>query len=129
MYKLLLIFLLLTTYLFADVTNQMMDQKLYNSTIPIVDIRTPGEWKMDGLLKRAIPIMSWDEKGNFNQNFIAELQQKVDINKPFALICRSGSRTHIVAAFLSEKLHYNVINLEGGMIYIKGKNFPIIHHK
>ncbi len=127
--KLLLIFSLFTSALIADVSNQLIDEKLYNSSIPIVDIRTPQEWREDGILKRAIPIMSWDEKGTFNQAFISTLQSKVDVTKPFALICRTGSRTHIVAAFLSDKLGYKVINLEGGMMYAKDKKFPIVHKK
>ena len=129
MKKILFVLLSLSLSLFAGVTNQVLDKKLYNSSVPIVDIRTPKEWSEDGILKRAITIMSWDAKGNFNQKFFDELKAKVDVKKPFALICRSGSRTHLVAAYLSDKLGYNVINLEGGMIYTKDKKFPIIHIK
>lgn len=129
MKKTVLLLLIALVSLQAEVINQLLDEKLYYSHTPIVDIRTPGEWRHDGILKRAIPIVSWDEKGKFNQNFIKELRQKVDVTKPFAIICRSGSRTHIVAAFLAEKLGYTVINLEGGMIYAKGKNFPLIYLK
>ena len=127
--KKIVLLLITLASLKAEVINQLLDEKLYYSNTPIVDIRTPGEWRNDGILQRAIPIMSWDERGKFNPNFMRELQQKVDVSKPFAIICRSGSRTHIVAAFLSDKLGYTVINLEGGMIYAKGKNFPITYLK
>jgi rhodanese-related sulfurtransferase len=128
--KILLSFLILSVSLFATVTNQVASQKLINSNIPIVDIRTPAEWKETGLLKRAIPIMFFDEKGKYDIDmFLKKLNKAVDTTKPFAIICRSGNRSRIVSDFLSKNFNYNVINLEKGMIYAKSLGLPIVPYK
>lgn len=119
--KLKKIFLLLTFFtlsLFADYKSQYITQKLLDSKIPIVDIRTPSEWKETGLLKGAIPIMFFNQRGGYNiNNFLKELNTKVDTSKPFAIICHTGSRTSLVGPWMSDKLGYKVINLKGGMDY------------
>lgn len=125
-----MLFFVLTVSVFATVTNEEASQKLIDSTMPIVDIRTPGEWKETGLLKRAIPIMLFDEKGNYNLRvFLDKLNKAVDTTKPFAIICRTGSRTRILATFLSKKLNYNVINLKSGMVYASYMRLPILPYK
>jgi len=116
--KIFLALLLLTVSLFAELKNEYISQKLLDSGTPIVDIRTASEWRESGLLPNAIPITFFDERGNYNINaFLTELNKKVDTKKPFAIICHTGSRTGMLAPFLSEKLNYKVINLKGGMDY------------
>ncbi|MEA3372836.1 MAG: rhodanese-like domain-containing protein [Campylobacterota bacterium] len=122
--------LLFVTTLFAEVKHQYVDQKLLDSGIQIVDIRTPGEWKDTGLVQGSIPIMFFNERGGYNvEQFLNELNQKIDTKKEFALICNSGSRTRILADFLSKKLGYNVIDLKGGIRYGMGKNIPLESYK
>jgi len=130
MKKIILSLMLLTMSLFAELTNQNISQKLIDSKIPIVDIRTPGEWRDTGILPTAIPITFFDEKGNYNVNaFLKELNEKVDTTKKFAIICHSGSRTSMVAPWLSKKLKYNVINLTGGMDYaIRGLHLQTVKY-
>lgn len=114
--------LFLSVSLFAELTNQYITKEFISKNIPIVDIRTPGEWRETGLLKNAIPIMFFDERGNYDaRKFLQELNQKVDVSKPFALICHTGSRTSMVAPWLSKEFHYKVVNLLGGMEYATKK--------
>jgi len=128
--KIILILFFLSLSLFAELINEYPSQKLIDSKIPIVDIRTPGEWIETGLLKGAIPIMFFNENGGYDvREFLTILNQKVDTTKPFALICRTASRTQILSEFLSAKLNYKVINLIGGMVYAKGKGLPIEAYK
>ncbi len=116
--------------LLATVINEYPSQKILQSKVPIVDIRTPGEWKESGLLKGAIPIMFFDSRGNYDLNkFLAQLKSKVDTSKPFALICHSGARTTTVANYLSQELGYDVINLQGGMQFVQAKHLPVIPYK
>lgn len=123
-------FILLLGSLHADVINQPASMELLEKKTPVVDIRTPGEWKETGLLKGAIPIMFFDERGNYNvEAFMKELNAKVDTSKPFALICRSGSRTGMVSDFLSKNFGYRVINLQGGMLYVKSHKLPVVPYK
>ena len=110
----------------AEVAHRYIDLGLIESGTPIVDIRTPGEWKSTGLVKGAIPIMFFDERGRYDVNaFLAALNARVDTTKPFALICNSGNRTGLVANFLSEKLHYNVIDIRGGILDAIAKKMPL----
>ncbi|MDD5156496.1 rhodanese-like domain-containing protein [Sulfurimonas sp.] len=128
--KKLILFFTLCVSLLASVTNEEASQKIIDSDIPIVDIRTPGEWRETGLLKKSIPIMLFDEKGNYDLNdFISKLNKAVDTKKPFAIICRTGSRTKILAQFLSQKLNYNVINFTNGIVYAKRAHLPILPYR
>ena len=118
MKKIILTTLLLTLSLFADLKNEYITKALVASNTPIIDIRTPPEWRETGLLKGAIPIVFFHQDGSYDINgWLKELNAKVDTTKPFALICHTGSRTSVLAPFLSEKLGYKVINLKGGMEY------------
>jgi rhodanese-related sulfurtransferase len=118
--KILLSFLLLSASLFATITNQEISEEFLNSGIPIVDIRTPAEWKETGIIKDSITIMLFDERGNYNLKlFLEQLNSAVDTTKPFAIICRTGSRTKVLANFLSNKMGYDVINIKSGILYAK----------
>ncbi|OIP56362.1 MAG: sulfurtransferase [Helicobacteraceae bacterium CG2_30_36_10] len=130
MKNIFLLLLILSASLFAELTNEYASQKLLDDKTPVVDIRTPPEWIETGLLKGAIPIMFFNERGDYNiEKFLTELNKKVDTTKPFALICRTGSRTKILSQFLSKEMNYKVINLKGGMMLAKGKNLPTVSYK
>jgi len=118
MKKIFLSLLLLSVALFAELTNKYPTKEFIQTHTPIVDIRTTGEWRETGILEGAIPIMFFNERGGYDiQGFLKELNAKVDTTKPFAIICHTGSRTSMLAPFLSKELKYNVINLKGGMEY------------
>ncbi len=118
MKKIFLLLLLLSISLFAEYKNAYTTQEIVDSGIPIVDVRTQPEWKETGLLKGAIPITFFSEQGKpLIDSFLKELNEKVDTKQPFAIICRTGSRTSMIAPWLSEQLNYKVTNLQGGMEY------------
>jgi rhodanese-related sulfurtransferase len=128
--KIALSLLLVSASLFAAITNEEASEKLISSNVPIVDIRTPGEWKETGLLKGSIPIMLFDEKGNYDlKDFLEKLNKVVDTKKQFAIICRTGSRTSVLAPFLSQKLNYDVINIKSGIVYAKQLKLPILPYQ
>lgn len=118
------------TALTADYIQQPIDQKLIDSKIKIIDIRTPSEWKTTGLIKGAYPIMFFDEKGNYNTEiFLGALNKVVKKGEKFALICNSGNRTQVVGNFLGKQLGYNVIDLQGGIQYAISKKMPLEPYK
>jgi len=128
--KILLTCIFLASSLFASVTNESPSMGILNSNTPIIDIRTPREWRETGLLKGAIPIMFFNERGGYDlEGFLKELHSKVDTTKPFALICRSGSRTTTIAKYLSDQYGYKIINLQGGMNIVRAKQLPITPYK
>jgi hypothetical protein len=62
MAKIILSLVFLLSSLSAELINIYPSQKILDSKIPIVDIRTPGEWKETGILKDAITIMFYMKK-------------------------------------------------------------------
>lgn len=116
------------TALMAELQQVWATPAFANEDIKIIDIRTPAEWKETGIVKGSYTIMFFDEQGNFDvPAFLKALDSVVNREEPFALICRVGSRTAIVSEFLSERLGYKVINLQGGimkMIYEGYKTVP-----
>lgn len=121
---------LIASSLLADYIDQPIDQKLINSKMKIIDIRTPGEWKTTGLIKGSIPIMFFDEQGNYNMDaFLNELNKKVKKKERFAVICNSGSRSHTLGSYLGNQLGYNVVNLEGGIQSAIVKKVPLEPYK
>lgn len=130
MKKIFLTLLILAASLQAEVKNEYLSQKLIDSKIPIVDIRTPGEWRETGIVKNSIPIMFFNQRGAYNVDaFLTELNAKVDTKKTFALICRTGSRTAMISSFLSKELGYKVINIKGGIVLAKPKNIKLVPSK
>ena len=129
--KIILTLLLLTSSVFAELKNEYLTQKFLDSKIPTVDIRTVGEWKETGILKGSIPIEFFTEQGQYDvAKFLAQLNAKVDTTKPFALICRTGSRTKMVATFLSDTYNYKVTNVTGGIMIhqMDYKKLPFIKY-
>lgn len=121
---------LLATSLMADYTAQPIDQKILDSKIKIIDIRTPSEWKTTGIVKGSIPIMFFDEQGNYDLNgFTSQLNKKIKKGERFALICNSGSRTQMVGSHLGNKMGYNVLDLQGGIQYAIAKKIPLEPYK
>jgi len=129
--RLVLISLMLAiTTLSAEYIRQPIDQKLVNSKIKIIDIRTPNEWKTTGIVKGSYPIMFFDEQGNYNvEMFLDKLNKVVKKEEKFALICNSGNRTQTVGTFLGKQLGYNVIDLQGGIQYAIAKKITLEPYK
>jgi len=127
---LITLLLLLAPLLQAEYTLAPYSKSLTQKKVPIVDIRTVGEWKESGIIKGAIPIQFFNERGQYDiPAFLKVLNASVDTSKPFALICHTGSRTKMVAQFLSDELKYNVIDIEGGMEQATKLHAPIIPYK
>jgi rhodanese-related sulfurtransferase len=74
--------------------------------------------------------MFFTERGDFNlESFLRQLNMAVKKDEQFALICRVGSRTGMVAEFLSEKLGYNVINLQGGIMKMIHEGYKTVPYR
>ena len=120
--KILLLFVTLQAILFADFTSIGADdlKKLQAENVPVIDIRTPGEWKETGVVPGSHKIMFFDERGNYDvQKFLNALYKVApDKNKPVVLVCRTASRTKIVGDFLSKQVGYKKVkDLKGGIMF------------
>jgi len=130
MKKIILTLLFLATTLMAELEHVWATPDFAEKNMKIIDIRTPTEWKETGIVKDSYTIMFFDEKGNFNvENFLKQLNMAVKKDEQFALLCRVGSRTGMVAEFLSEKLGYKVINLKGGIMKMMHEGYKTIPYK
>ncbi len=130
MRSMILSILFIAQLLHAEYTLKPYSKALLDNKTPIVDIRTVGEWKESGIVKGSIPIQFFNERGQYDiPKFLKELNAKVDTTKEFALICRTGSRTKMVGAFLSDELKYKIIDIEGGIMEAYKLHAPIEPYK
>ena len=130
MRKILSILLLLLSSSYAQVINMYPTPELLDSGITIIDIRTSAEWKETGLIKGAVPITFFDERGNYDVYvFMQALNAQVKEGEKFALICHVGSRTSLLADFLDKEYHMKVVNLLGGMDYLHKKGYKTVKYQ
>ena len=121
----IMIHILLSTIVFAEEQKAYPDETFLASGIPIVDIRTPAEWAQTGIVEGSQTLMFFDEQGRYDgEKFLQELDMLIDKEQPFAIICRTGRRTGIVASFL-DKNGYQVIDLLGGITYMQKAGIPL----
>ncbi len=120
--KIFLSLLMFSTLIFAKFNhlNDQEVQKLISKGVPIIDIRTPAEWRQTGVIKGAKLLMFFDQKGRYDINkWLKEFQKIVkDKNQPFIIYCAHANRSKVVGKFLDKQLGYkNVNELNGGIIY------------
>jgi rhodanese-related sulfurtransferase len=127
MKKILFSLLLLSSTMFAEVTNLEVTKEFIDANqIKIIDIRTEKEWIEKGVLPCAYLLTFFDENQNYNtQMFLKELDEIVEKDEQFAIISNSASRTKLVSNFLGKKHDYKVINLKGGMIKLINDGYHI----
>lgn len=120
--KKLLIFLLLSYSLFAEfkAIDAQTLIKMQKQGIPVIDIRTPSEWKERGIIPNAHKIMFFTPNGGADvPNFMFKLGHIVkNKNQPFIIYCAHANRTKILGKWLSDKLGFKkVYELKGGIEY------------
>ena len=120
--KMFLSVLLLSSLLYADFTTidaSQVQEAIKNGT-PVIDIRTPGEWKQYGIIKGSYKIMFFDDNGKYDvQKWMKEFTKIVkNKNQPFILYCAHANRSKAVGRMLDEQAGYkNVYELKGGINY------------
>ena len=125
MKKTLLGLLLLGSTLFAEVTDMPATEEFVNSNkMKIIDIRTENEWVQMGVIKNAIFMTFFDERGGYDEVAFVELLDKtIEKGEEFALICNTGSRTKLISNYLGNNLDFKVVNLTGGMSKLLQEGF------
>ncbi|MCK5697690.1 MAG: rhodanese-like domain-containing protein [Gammaproteobacteria bacterium] len=101
----------------GQLNNDQLKQ-LMAEGVPLIDIRTAGEWKETGIVKGSHLLTFFDERGKYNMDkWLSDLSKITTKNKKFILICRSGNRTGQISQFLDKKLDYKQVNhLQRGII-------------
>ena len=110
-------FLLNSIQLFAEiyeVDNEKIKMLLENS-VPLIDIRTEGEWRETGIINNSYLLTFFDNEGNYDfKKWMIEVGEIADENGPVIIMCRSGRRSRIVSNMIikenNEYLIYHATN-------------------
>ena len=95
-----LFFLLNSTQLFAEIyeVNNEKIKMLLQSSVPLIDIRTEGEWHETGVINTSHLLTFFDKDGNYDfKKWMIEIGEIADENGPVIIMCRSGRRSRIVS--------------------------------
>lgn len=91
--------------------------RLRAAGVPIIDIRTAGEWQQSGVVEGSQLITYVDESGRVDAPvWLAKVQGVAQPDQPVIVICRSGNRTRAASQLLSQQAGYaKVYNVRDGM--------------
>lgn len=91
--------------------------RLAISGVPVIDIRTEGEWKETGIVPGSRMITLFDEKGRADAPaWLAKVGEVAKPNQPVIIICRSGNRTKMASQLLTQQGGYaKVYNVKDGI--------------
>ena len=95
--------------LFAEIIEVNNDKikKLIKFGIPLVDIRTEGEWYETGVIDQSNLLTFFDKYGNSKvEEWITKFEKIAGRKDPVIIICRSGRRSRVVANYLVQKENY-----------------------
>lgn len=85
-------------------------QALIEQGVPLVDVRTPGEWHETGVIEGSHLLTFFDERGRYDAAaWLAELERIAGPDQPVALICATGGRTTAISYFLDQQIGYDTI--------------------
>jgi len=119
MKKTIVAFLIAATSLFAEFKSITPDElvKLQKQGVPVIDIRTPMEWKQTGIIKGAHKMMFFTPQGNADvANWFFELGHLVkDKKEPFIIYCAHANRTKALGQGLTQMGFENVYELKDGI--------------
>ncbi len=93
-------------------------EKMQAQGVPVIDIRTPGEWQQTGIIKGAHKMMFFDPKGQVNTpEWMYRLGTLVkEKNQPFIIYCAHANRTKMLGEWLSKEMGFQkVYELQGGI--------------
>jgi rhodanese-related sulfurtransferase len=99
-----------------DIDNQQL-KNLMARGVPVVDVRTPQEWRETGLVDGSHGLTFFDAQGRYDTTrWLAELSTIAGSDEPVILICRSGNRSARIAAFLDQQAGYQTVyNVRSGI--------------
>jgi rhodanese-related sulfurtransferase len=120
MKKIVFAIALLTAGVWAEFTTIDSDMllKMQAQGVPVIDIRTPGEWQATGIIKGAHKMMFFDEKGRPDMgNWFFELGHLIkDKSQPIIIYCAFANRSKALGDFLDKQLGFkHVYDLKDGI--------------
>ena len=99
----------------VDIDNAEL-ARLAISGVPVIDIRTEGEWKESGIVPGSKLITLFDEKGRPDPAWLEKVKGVAKPDQPVIIICRSGNRTKAGSQMLVQQGGYQkVYNVKDGI--------------
>lgn len=110
-----------------DVNNAEF-QALIKQGVPVVDIRTPGEWRQTGVVAGSQMVQFVDERGRVDPEvFSRQINAVVPADQPLILICRSGNRTGTAARMLNARApQRKIYNVREGLVGWNKAGLPVV---
>ena len=125
-----LFFILNSIQLFAEIyeVNNEKIKMLLENNVPLIDIRTEGEWYETGVINSSHLLTFFDKDGSYDfRKWMIEVGEIANENGPVIIICRSGRRSRIVSNMIikknSEYLIYHATNGIKSWIESNNKTF------
>jgi len=114
----------------ADVTlvDNAALERLIDRGVPVIDIRTPEEWRQTGVIEGSHLLTFFDAQGRYDvRGWLSKLAAIASRDDAFALICDSGGRSALVSQFLDAQLGYrHVFDVPGGIVRWMAENRPTV---
>ena len=125
------LFLLLNSVqLFAEIYEVNNDEikKLLEREVPLIDIRTKGEWYETGVINNSHLVTFFEKDGSYDlKKWMIEVGEITNEYGPIIIICRSGRRSRIVSNMIikdnAEYLIYHATN--GIKSWIESSNITV----
>jgi rhodanese-related sulfurtransferase len=93
----------------VDIDNRQLE-KLLADGVPLIDVRTPEEWRQTGVVEGSHTLMFFDSVGRYDaKRWIDRLGTIATSEEPVILICRTGNRTSAIAGFLDRQVGYEMV--------------------
>ena len=101
----------------VDIFSNERLESLIREGVPVVDLRTPEEWKATGVISGSELLTFFDSHGNYDlgswlTSFVAIAEPQDEV----ALICAVGNRSFVVSRFLVQQFGYQKLyNVNNGI--------------
>lgn len=114
--SLVLAFPLLLRAEVVDIGNAEL-ARLLAAGVPVIDIRTAGEWRETGVVPSSRLLTLFDERGRADAPaWLQRVQGIAPADEPVIVICRSGNRTRTASQILSQQGGYRTVyNVRDGI--------------
>lgn len=102
--------------------------RLIEQGVPVIDIRTRGEWKTTGVVEDSRLMTFFDERGNYDlKGWLAKLADIAPPGQTVAIICQSGSRSMMLTHYLDTQAGYSgVVNVTRGIGAWIAEGYPTV---
>ena len=114
-----LFFIFNSIQLFAEIyeVNNEKIKMLLQNDVPLIDIRTEGEWYETGVINNSYLLTFFNKDGSYDfRKWMIELGEIANENGPVIIICRSGRRSRIVSnMIIKENCEYLIYHSTNGI--------------